>query len=112
MKVKLIGSNELIAYLNKKQTCETQVKMAVKSNTAEMQANAQRNAPVDTGFLKRAITQEITDGGMTGKVESTAEYAPYQEYGTRYQSGTPHIRPAFHQQKDKFIDDLKEIAKD
>lgn len=112
MKIELKGAAELVVYLQKKQRIDEKIKTAVKNNTAEMQANAQRNAPVDTGFLKRGITQEITDGGMTGKVKSTAEYAPYQEYGTRYQPGTPHIRPAFYEQKDKFIEDIKKIAKE
>jgi hypothetical protein len=33
------------------------------------------------------------EGGRGYRVFSNVEYAVYQEYGTRYQSGTPHVRP-------------------
>jgi hypothetical protein len=32
-------------------------------------------------------------GGGGYRVFSNVEYAYFQEYGTRYQSGTPHVRP-------------------
>ena len=47
-----------------------------------MQEKAQRNAPVDTGHLKRSIGLETTDAGMAAEVEPTADYAPYVELGT------------------------------
>lgn len=84
---------------------------AVKLNGAEMQAKAQRYAPVDTGNLKRSIALSMEDGGFTARVEATAEYASYQEYGTRYQSGTPFIRPAFHEQERSFLSDLDRLLK-
>lgn len=88
------------------------VKDVVKLNTSEMQKVAMKNAPVDTGYLQRNIKQDSNiNGGFTGKVESAAEYAAYQEYGTRFQPGKPHIRPAFHNQKKKFIDDMKRLTR-
>lgn len=50
-------------------------------------------------------------GGMTAEVESTAEYAAYEEYGTRFMKGKPHIRPAFDEQKEKFKADMKELVR-
>lgn len=58
-----------------------------------------------------SIGLEITDGGMTAEVESTAEYAGYQEYGTRFMKGKPHIRPAFDEQKGKFKSDLGKLVR-
>ena len=51
------------------------------------------------------------DNGFTAKVKSEADYAPYQEYPTRYQPGTPHVRPGFFEQRIKFIQDMKRLMK-
>ena len=89
----------------------TDVKNVVKLNGSEMQRAAQRNAPVDTGTLKRNIKYHPLDQGFTAKVASEVDYAAYQEYGTRFMAGKPHIRPAFNQQKRKFIQDMKRLMK-
>lgn len=108
--VRLRGSKELIGKL-KRNANLNDVKQVVVMNTTEMHRKAQRNAPVDSGNLKRNIRYYQENGGFTGKVASEAEYAPYQEYGTRFQAGTPHVRPAFHKQKSKFINDMKRLMK-
>ena len=82
------------------------VKQAVQLSGADMQQSAVRYAPYDTGFLSRSIELDILDGGLTARVYPTAEYAVYQEFGTRYQSGTPYIRPAFHRQQSIFLCDI------
>ncbi len=87
------------------------VKNVVRMNGSEMQGKAQRYAPVDTGNLKRIITYKPLDGGFTARVASEAEYAAYQEYGTRFQTGTPHIRPSFHEQVSQFKKDLNRLMK-
>lgn len=110
MGVKLIGFEKLEAKLTKNMDLSA-VKTVVKKNGAEMQKKAQKEAPVDTHYLQRSITLEITDGGMTAEVKSTAEYAAYQEYGTRFMKGKPHIRPAFDEQKGKFKSDLGKLVR-
>lgn len=87
------------------------VQNIVAANGREGQAKSQRYAPVDTGDLRRAITMNISGGGYTATVASTIKYAKFQEFGTRFQSGTPHIRPMFHQQKHIFISDLSRVLK-
>ena len=72
---------------------------------------AQRNAPVDTGTLKRSIGIDISDGGMTATVEPTAEYAPYVELGTRFMEAQPHLKPAFEEQKKQFEKDLQKLVR-
>lgn len=104
------GVNQLVGALKKRENLND-VKDVVKLNGSEMHRKAQRNAPVDTGNLKRHVTLKTADGGFTAKVASEAEHAPYQEYGTRFQSGKPHIRPAYHEQKGKFINDMKRLLK-
>lgn len=87
------------------------VRKVIKVNGSEMQRKAQRNAPVDTGALKRNIVIDHFAGGLGVKVTSSADYAPYQEWGTRYQSGTPHIKPAYLSQKPLFIRDMDKIVR-
>lgn len=110
MGVKLIGFEKLEAKLTKNMDLSA-VKSAVKKNGSAMQKKAQKEAPIDSGHLHDVIFLEITDGGMTAEVESTAEYAAYQEYGTRFMKGKPHIRPAFDGQKGKFKSDLGKLVR-
>lgn len=110
MGVKLIGFEKLEAKLTKNMDL-SKVKATVKKNGAQLQKKAQKEAPIDSGHLHDVIFLEITDGGMTAEVESTAEYAAYQEYGTRFMKGKPHIRPAFDEQKGKFKSDLGKLVR-
>lgn len=105
---------EGIAKLNKglkKRMDMSAVKDTVKLNGSEMQKKAQRNAPVDTGTLKRSIGIDISDGGMTATVEPTAEYAPYVELGTRFMEAQPFLKPAFEEQKKQFEKDLQKLVR-
>ena len=104
------GTAELKSKLRRNANLDD-VKNVVKLNGSEMHRAAQRYAPVKTGALKRNIKLYSEDNGFTAKVASEAEYAPYQEYGTRYQPGTPHIRPAYHEQKRQFVTDMKRLMK-
>ena len=115
--VQLEGVREFNRALNNFSTFREKAKEIVAKNGAEMQQKTQEYAPVDTGYLKRSVSLAISEGGNSATVESkTGEgkenYAFYQEFGTRYQSGTPHVKPAFDQQKEKFKEDFKRMVKD
>lgn len=110
MAVKLKGVKELRLALNKKADMSA-VKRVVKQNGAELQVRAQRNAPVDTGNLKRSVRLDISDRGLTAESEATAEYAPYVEWGTRYMEAQPYMRPAFIEQKEQFRRDMDRLTK-
>ena len=106
--IKIKGINNLRRKL--KHGCDlTDVAAVVKFHGAQMQQTAQIIAPVDTGFLHDHITLEIKDAGMTAEVASTAEYAAYVEYGTRFMAAQPHIRPAYMQESERFKQDLKRL---
>ena len=107
--IKVVGIEKLQKKLKKNVQMED-VKRVVRPNGAEMQEKAQRNAPVDTGTLKRSIGLEITDSGMAAEVEPTAEYAPYVELGTRFMEAQPYLKPAFDDQKEKFRKDMKKLV--
>ena len=109
-KVKIVGVEKLQKKLRRNVAMED-VKKVVGHNGAEMQAKAQRNAPIDTGNLRRSVGLEIRDNGLTAESEATAEYAGYVEYGTRYMKAQPYMRPAFEEQKTKFKNDMKKLTR-
>ena len=59
-------------------------------------------APVDTGRLRNSITHEAAPDEGAVYIGTNVEYAPYQEFGTRYQSGTPFLRPAVENHLDEY----------
>lgn len=113
MTVKFKGLDKLIREMSEvtKAEFESEVKEAVRRNGAEMQQKAQRLVPVDTGNLKRSITLSVVDGGLTAEVETTANYATFVEYGTRFMGAQPYMRPSFDQQEPTFNEDMERLAK-
>ena len=106
------GFENLTDSLTKKIAKAELAKQIVKKNGAEMHEKAQRFAPVDTGTLKRSISLDIVDEGRTAIVRGdNVDYGVYQEYGTRYQPGTPFVSPAFKEQKEIFKEDMRGILK-
>ena len=116
------GLEELQAALRERVNLDA-VKKVVKLNGAEMQAQAQRNAQFrghyegrrfvpPTGTLKRSIKgPNMKNGGLTAQVETGVDYAAYVEYGTRYMSAQPYMKPAFNKQKAQFKSDLERLTK-
>lgn len=103
-----------VQFLSKNVSLGREVADVVRKHGAGMQQLAQSYAPVDTGFLKRHINLGFTMHSFvyTAVVTGDAEYDPYQEYGTRYQTGTPHLRPALYNTEDKFIADMNRLVRD
>ena len=108
--MKVVGLDKLQKKL-KKNVQMDDVKRVVRNNGARMHAEAIAKAPVDTGNLRRSIELNIKDSGLTAEVEATAEYAPYVEYGTRFMTAQPYIRPAYIKQRKKFKQDMKKLTK-
>lgn len=110
MGIKLTGINELQVKL-KRNADLSAVKTIVKKNGADMHKKAQRNAPVDTGTLKRSITLKTTDGGLTAESESGAEYSGYVEWGTRYQEPQFFMGDALIKQGEEFKKDMRKLVR-
>lgn len=106
----LHGLDDLVLGLKERANMKL-VEEAVALNGSEMQQSAVRYAPYDTGFLSRSIELDLMDGNLSARVFPTANYAYYQEYGTRYQSGTPFMRPALYRQQPLFVKDLRRLMK-
>jgi HK97 gp10 family phage protein len=95
------------------------IAQVVRKTAFSVQAAAQQNAPVDTGYLQNSIytrTSESSGFGQIGtptkpdsyafpEVEAppddvtayvavAANYGIYQEYGTRYMPAQPFLTPA------------------
>lgn len=87
-----------------------EVRQIVRTNGAELNTNAQRKAPVDTGFLRRSITFSMADNGFTALSMAGAEYAGYLEWGTRFMAAQPYMKPAYIAQKAKFLADMKRLV--
>jgi len=108
--IQIKGIDNLQKKLRKSATM-ADVKTVVRTNGIEMNRTASRLAPVDTGFLRRSIVFAIADVGLTATSTAGAEYAPYLEYGTRFMSAQPFMRPAYNQQKAKFKSDMGRLVK-
>lgn len=107
--IEWIGKDELGDLLQKAiDQSEENVDKVIKNNGEKLQARAKVHAPVDTGFLKASINAQY--GHLQAEVTSQAYYGIYQEYGTRYQPGTPHIRPGFHDVVPDLERDIKDVA--
>ena len=118
---------------------ETLVRQTVKNSAFNIQKNAKsnltKNKSVDTGHLRRGISTDIRGLGATIHT-SNIKYAPMVEYGTKahiiraknkkalYWKGVkhpvkkvnhpgskakPYLIPAFNQEKDQFLEKLKEV---
>ena len=91
------------------------VKQVVRQNGSELQTKMQQNADFTkgyaTGTTKRSIGLEIKDSGFTAEVAPTTEYSPYLEYGTRFMSAQPFVKPAYEQQKEQFKKDMDRLVK-
>lgn len=108
--IKVNGLAELEKKLRRNATM-SDVKQIVRINGAELNANTQRKAPVDTGFLRRSIVFQLANMGFEARVFATAEYAPYLEWGTRFMAAQPFLGPAFRIQKEKFKADMQRLVR-
>ena len=111
MSVEWHGAERLtMAIRGASQKAMEQSSQVIRNNTERHKASAKAKAPVDTGFLKNHITSSYPDR-LEGHVKSEAAYSGYQEYGTRFQTGTPHIRPALREIEPQFKKDMDDVLK-
>ncbi len=108
--MRITGADTLARELKDKANLQD-VKNTVRVNTSELQTKMQRKVAVDTGALKRSIGFNILDGGYTGHVQATMEYAPYVEWGTRRQTAQPYLRPSFNEIAPQFKKDMDRLLK-
>ena len=114
MKIKIDGLKQLEKALKDNATMDD-VKRVVRTNGSQLQRAMQQNADFTrgyaTGTTKRSIGLEIVDNGFTAEVKPKTEYSPYLEYGTRFMTAQPFVRPAYNEQKLKFKSDMDKLVR-
>lgn len=112
--IKITGVKELQQRLKKNVTLDD-VKKVVRQNGSELQTKMQDKADFtkgyQTGQTKRSITLEMQNSGLTAEVQPTTDYSPYLEFGTRFMSAQPFVRPAFEEQLTQFKSDMQKLVK-
>lgn len=117
---KIQGAKELQRAIRKRPVLmATQAKTIVKKHGALLQTKTQQNmaatytAGYSTGAagIRGTVDSVFSNGGMTVTVAPHKEYFPYLEYGTRFMSARPTLKPAFAYQSIQFVNDLKKMMK-
>lgn len=121
IKITFRGQVELSAVLMKKASLE-EVKKTVMKHGAGLERQAKLHANFrghyegnkfihPTGNLKRNIKLGFRDGGLTAVVQPQADYSAYVEFGTRFMSAQPYLKPAFNIVKTQFFSDLQKLTR-
>ena len=109
LEIKITSDAEkLLRKFNNTAMVEKDVSKLIKNTLHNIERDAKKQCPVDTGRLRGSITTNIIST-YSGEVGTNVEYAEYVEYGTRYQSAQPYFEPAVEKNEDKFNDALDEI---
>ena len=82
----------------------------VKNNAELVQRFAKGYAPQDTCLLKSQIKTSYPEA-LEAHIDAEAAYSGYQEYGTRFQTGKPFMRPALKVVEPKFKRDMTNVMK-
>ena len=113
MSERVKGLEKLLAKLeNIPKHLEEDVEGLLEVNAKEIERNAKRLAPVDTGKLFQSIKAiKIDNKNWLIKANSTglAPYAPWVEFGTSRQRAQPFLYPAFFKQEKIFIQDIEDL---
>ncbi len=70
---------------------EKALKKAMEKTVLEIEAEAKKRCPVDTGRLRASINPKVKSP-TEGSVGTNVEYAKYVEYGTRRRGNHPGMR--------------------
>lgn len=90
LSVRLTGSSERVG---------ARAATVVRTVSSLIVRDAKLFAPVDTGYLRSSIGDEILGDGHSGRITAiigpTADYGIYQELGTSRMPPNPFLFPAF-----------------
>jgi len=77
---------------------------ALDTSALVVKGQAKMLVPVKTGNLRASIGTRTDKIRQEAWVGSPVEYAPYQEYGTKYMQAQPYLRPALEDKIDNIRD--------
>jgi len=95
------------------ETAETAVEKAIYKGALMIEADAKRNCPVKSGKLRNSIAAKFYKNGGSpyATVGTDVEYAPYVEFGTRFQKPQPYLGPAFNANAGRIREMIEEAVK-
>lgn len=112
MEIKIsLDVEKILREFNKTETVEKDVSKLIKNTLHNIERDAKKECPYDTGRLRGSITTNIIST-YSGEVGTNVEYAGWVEYGTRYQSAQPYFEPAVEKNEDKFNEELDKIIEE
>lgn len=98
---KVVSKNLLDRKLAKLENAQ---KLGLLESGMLVSQRATQKAPIDTGRLKRSIhptiPQNVGYGVQVTAVGTNVEYAPDQEFGTKFMKAQPYLIPALNESKD------------
>ena len=68
--------------------------------------------PVDTGFLRSSIGVDLDMAASSAVIGPTAEYAPFQEFGTSTQAPQAFMGPALDRVSPSFVEAIEQLGGD
>lgn len=91
---------------------DNEIRRILKKHGTRIQRRGMELCPVKTGNLQRSIMPpEISVDGREATIRALAKYSGYVEYGTRFMSAQPFLRPAKDDILPGFRDDLLRMLK-
>lgn len=108
MSEQIQGLSEFIQKIQKLKTVPT--KASLLKGAHKLQEHAQRNAPVDTGYLRSSAESRETDEGA--EMVFTADYAYYQEFGSSKMPGKFYVTRALDENEDEILEAIKNEAQE
>ena len=99
--------NRMSQYVN---DSKKRVRNTVAETLLLIESDAKTLAPVDAGYLRSSIHANFS-GELAGTVSANADYAIHVEFGTSRMRAQPFLTPAYQQNKQEFLRNLKQAIK-
>lgn len=101
--------NKLAADLGRASTTVVErSSLAIRKTAYDIEADAKRFCPVDTGNLRNSISTDTHV--LSAEIGPTAEYAAFVEYGTSRMAPEAFMGPAFDRHAGELVTALEQIA--
>ena len=99
---------EMTIYNAHSKTVE-QANKVTRNNGERLKRKAKEKAPIDTRFLQEQIVSRYSL--LTAMVHAQASYSAYQEFGTRFMSAQPFMKPSLLWVEPKYQKDMTDVMK-
>lgn len=115
--VKLVGMDKLQAKLKWNGENRNAVRAVIQKNGNQLNEKMKTNMRsaytkgYSTGDTAGSVNTVIAGDGLTAFVGPTTNYAMYVEYGTRFMTAEPAVRPAFEEQVPIFKSDMEKLVR-